>query len=175
MVTLEHAQVPAPDHRHLFKLLDMEGFTLKAHSHSHGLSDSCHARQLPHAPQQFRVQTWGLLRDRQHCRLLFWDWLSLNQKRIETIWWRDEQACCDDANGTWMGMMTVLMAMIRWRWCASIIDRWRLQKKQPQGTLQGDSVVFETVQVLMVYNIFGLYHLCNTQFQYTVSKEKAAK
>ena len=71
MVTLEHAQVPAPDHRHLFKPLDMEGFTLKAHSHSHGLSDSCHARQLPHAPQQFRVQTWGLLPDRQHCRLLF--------------------------------------------------------------------------------------------------------
>ena len=55
-----------------------------------------------------------------------------------------------------MGTMTVLMAMIRWRWCASIIDRWRLQKKQPQGTLQGDSVVFETVQVLMVYNIFAM-------------------
>ena len=58
-----------------------------------------------------------------------------------------------------MGTMTVLMAMIRWRWCASIIDRWRLQKKQPQGTLQGDSVVFETVQVLMVYNIFAMVYI----------------
>ena len=53
----------------------------------------------------------------------------------------------------------MFMAMIRWRWCASIIDRWRLQKKQPQGTLQGDSVVFETVQVLMVYNIFAMIYI----------------
>ena len=84
-----------------------------------------------------------------------------------------------------MGTMTVLMAMIRLRWCASIIDRWRLQKKQPQGTLQGDSVVFETVQVLMVYNIFAMVYITFAiqwclqylplQWCSTVSKEKAAK